>query len=67
MFCLGPSYVKGGAILGRNIHILSVKTKYKVSLFQIITPSRLLRLTLQFTASLMIMHHVLHIFAPYSP
>jgi len=52
MFCLELSYVKGGAIFGHNKHILSVKTKYQVPLFQIINPSRLLPLTFQFTTSL---------------
>jgi len=27
MFCLGLSYAKGGAILGHNKHVLSMKTK----------------------------------------
>jgi len=38
MFCLGLSYVKGGAILGHNKHVLSMKTQCQVSLFQSIDP-----------------------------
>ena len=37
MFCLGLSYVKGGAVLGYNKHVLSMKTKSQVPLLQSIT------------------------------
>jgi len=34
MFCLGLSYANGGAKLGHNKHVLSMKTKCQVPLFQ---------------------------------
>ena len=52
MFCIALTYVKGGAILGHNKHILSMNTKCQVYLFKLLTLSHLLPLTFQFTTSL---------------
>jgi len=67
MFCLGPSYVKGGAILGHNKHVLSMKTKCQVASFQSINPFLSSATNISVYHVLMIMPPVLHIFAPYSP
>ena len=66
MFYLGGSYVKVGAILGHNKHVLSMKTKCPVRLFRSINPfSPATNISIYHV--LMIMPWVLHIFAPYSP
>ena len=67
MFCLGLSYVKRGAILGHKNHILSMKTKCQVTLFQSINPFSSSAFNISIYHILMIMPPVLHIFAPYSP
>ena len=66
MFCLGLSYVKGGAILRHNKHVLSMKTKCQVLLFQSIKPFSS-GTNISIYHILMIMPWVLHIFAPYNP
>ena len=67
MFCLGLSYVKGGAILGHNKHVLSMKTKCQVPLFQNINPFLTSVTDISIYHILMIMPQVLHTFGPYSP
>jgi hypothetical protein len=67
MFCLGLSYVKGGAILGHNKHILSMKTKCQDPLFQIINPFSSFATNTSIYHVLIIMPPLLHIFAPYRP
>ena len=67
MFCTGLSYVKGGAILEHNKHVLSMKTKCQVSVFKLLTISRLLHTNISIYHVHMIMPCVLYIFAPYSP
>jgi len=67
MFSLGLSFVKGGAILGHNKHVLSMKTKCQVPLFQSIDPFLPCATNISIYHVLMIMPQVLHIFAPYSP
>ena len=67
MFCLGLSYVKGGAILGHNKHVLSMKTKCQVPLSQSINPFSSSATNISIYHILIIMPPVLHIFAPYSP
>jgi len=67
MFCLGLSYVKGGAILGLNKHLLSMKTKCQVPLSQSIDPFTSYATNISIYHVLLIMPWVLHIFAPYSP
>ena len=66
MFCLGFSYVKGGAILEHNKHVLSMQTKCQVPLFQSINPFSSSATKISIYHILMIMPWVLHIFAPYS-
>jgi len=67
MFCLGLSYVKRGAILGHNKHVLSMKTKCQVPLFQSINPFSSSATYISIYHVPMIMPRILHIFAPYSP
>jgi len=67
MFCLGLSYVKGGATLRYNTHGLSMKIKCQVPLFQSINPFLSSATNISIHHILMIMHRVLHIFAPSSP
>ena len=67
MFYLGLSYVKGGAILGRIKHVLSMKTKRQVSLFQNINPFSSSATNISIYHVRMIMPQVLPIFASYSP
>ena len=67
MFCLGLSYVKGGATPGYNKHVLSVNTKCQVRLFQSINPFLSSATNISIYHVLMIMPQVLHIFARYSP
>jgi len=67
MFCLGLSYVKEGAIVWHNKHVLSMKTKCQVPLFQSINPFSFSATNFSIYHILMIMPLVLHIFAPYSP
>ena len=67
VFHLGLSYVKGGAILGRIKHVLSMKTKRQVSLFQNINPSSSSATNISIYHVRMIMPQVLPIFASYSP
>jgi len=67
VFCLGLSYVVGGAILGHNKHVLSMKTKCEVPLFQSINPFLSCATNISIYHILMIMPRVLHIFVPYSP
>ena len=67
MFCLGLSYAKGGAILGHNKHVLSMRTKCQVPLFQIINPFSSSATNISIYHVLTIMPPVLHIFAFYSP
>ena len=67
MFCLGLSYVKGGAILGHNKHVLSMKTKCQVPLFQIINPFSSSATNISINHVLMLMPPVLQFFASYSP
>ena len=67
MFCLGLSYVKVGAILGHDKHVLSMKAKCQVTLFQSIKPLSSFATNISIYCVLMIMPWVLHIFAPYSP
>ena len=67
MFCLGLSYVKGGAILGHNKHVFSMKTKCQVRLFQNINPFSSSVTNVSIYHVIMIKPWVLYIFAPYSP
>ena len=67
MFCLGLSYVKGGDILGHNKHVLSMKTKCQVPLFQSINHFSSSATNISIYHVHMIMPWVLHTFAPYSP
>ena len=64
MFCLGLSYVKGGAIFGHNNQVLSRNTECQVPLFRSINP-------FSSSATNISVYHVpinhAHIFAPYSP
>jgi len=66
MFYSGLSYVNGGAILGHNKHVLSMRTKCPVPLFHSINRSSSAA-NISIIHVLMIMPRVLHIFAPYSP
>ena len=67
MFCLGLCYVKGGAILGHNKHVFSMKTKCQFPVFQSINPFSSSATTISIYHVLTIMPRILHIFAPYSP
>jgi len=67
MFCLGLSYVKGGAILGHNKHVHSMNTKCQVPLFQIINPFLFSATNTSIYKILMIMPLVLQFFVPHSP
>ena len=51
MFCIGLSYVKGGAILGHNKQVLN-EDKNQVPLFQSINPFVSSATNIQFTTSL---------------
>ena len=66
MFCLGLSNIKGGAILGHNEDVLSMKTKYPLPLFQSINPFWSSATNISIYHVLIIMPWVLHIFAPYN-
>jgi len=67
LFCLGLSYVKGGAILGHSKLVLSVKTKCQVPLFQSINPFSPSATNISISHILIIMSPLLHIFVPHSP
>jgi len=67
MFCLGLFYVKGGAILGHNKRVLSVKTKCQAPSFHSINPFSSSATNISIYHVLMITPQVIHIFAPYSP
>jgi len=67
LYCLELYDVKGGAILGHNKHVLSMKKKCQVPLFQSINPFSSCATNISIYHVLMIMPRVLHIFAPYSP
>jgi len=67
LHCLGLSYVKGGAILGHNKHLLSMKTKYQVPLSQSIDPFSSSATNISIYHVLLIVPWVLHNFAPYGP
>jgi len=67
MYCLGLYDVKGGAIIGHNKHVLPMKTKCQVPLFQSINPFSSSAINISIYHVLTIMPQILHIFAPYSP
>ena len=66
MFCLGTSYVNGGAILRHNKHVLSMKTKCQIPLFQSTNPFSSSATNISIYHVLMIMPWVLCIVAPYT-
>ena len=66
-FCLGLSYVKGGAILGHNKHVPSMKTKCQVPLFQSINRFSSSATNISIYHILMITPQALRIFTPCSP